>query len=54
MAFVIIKSDERRAREERVTRQFGHDPKHTNAQIREQMECIAAKDREIFKDSKKR
>ena len=54
MANIIIKTDQRRAQEAKVMRQFGYDPRRASSAVKEQMECIAAKDREIFRKAERR
>lgn len=50
MAHIIIKSEERRAREEKVLRDFGHDPSRADAQNREYAEEIASRTTEALKE----
>lgn len=51
MANVIIRSDERRAYEERVMRSFGVNP--ANREQREAAEIVAARSSEAYKNLKK-
>lgn len=48
---IIIKSDERRAQEERVMRSFGANP--ASREQREAAECIAARSREAYGELKR-
>jgi hypothetical protein len=48
MANVIIKSDSRRKREQRILRDFGHNPRTANKETREQAEHVAEKSREAL------
>lgn len=49
MANVIIKSPEREARERKILKDFGHDPKRSGAAARELAEHIAEKCHEGLK-----
>ena len=51
MANIIIKSDERRAYEDRVMRSFGVNP--ANREQREAAEIVAARSNEAYKKLKK-
>lgn len=51
MANLIIKSDERRAYENKVLRDFGGNPNDSSA--REAAECIAARSNEAYDTMKK-
>lgn len=49
MANVIIKDDERRARQQQILKDFGHDPQRANSEAREQAEIIAERCHEVMK-----
>lgn len=53
MANVIIKSDERRAFEEKVMRDFGVNPGSADSAHREAAEAVAARSQEAYKELKR-
>lgn len=53
MANIIIKSDERRAYENKVMRDFGYSPAHASAERREQAEAVAARSAEAVRELKR-
>lgn len=53
MANVIIKSPERVAFENKIARDFGHDPSRMSAAHREQAEAVAARSMEAHRELKR-
>lgn len=53
MANIIIKSDERKQREQKVLREFDHNPHKASRETREQAEYVAEKTHEIIQKNKK-
>lgn len=51
MANVIIKDEDRKKREERILRDFGHN-QNSNKEIKEHAEYVAQKTYEILKNQK--
>ena len=49
MANVILRDDERRARQEQILKDFGHDPRMADRVAQEQAELIAEKCHEAVK-----
>lgn len=53
MANVIIKTDERRAFEEKVMRDFGVNPAAASSERREAAEAVAARSQEAYAELKR-
>lgn len=49
MSNVIIKSDERRAQENKMLREFGHNPKTASRETRELADAAARRSQEAIK-----